>query len=39
VGEIYQYRPKLADKVELNSSLGIEELARRFSGAVKDKSA
>jgi hypothetical protein len=39
VGEIYQYRLKLADKVGLNSSLGIEGLARRLSGAVKDKSA
>ena len=33
--EIYDYSPRLADKVGLPSSLGVEELARRLSGAVK----
>ncbi len=33
--EIYNYSPRLADKVGLPSSLGVEELARRLSGAVK----
>ncbi len=34
--EIYEYSPRLADKVGLPSSLGVEELARRLSGAVKN---
>jgi hypothetical protein len=34
--EIYDYSPRLADKVGLPSSLGVEELARRLSVAVKN---
>jgi TIR domain len=34
--EIYEYSPRLADKVGLPSSLGAEELARRLSGAIKN---
>ncbi len=33
--EVYNYSPRLADKVGLPSSLGVEELARQLSGAVK----
>ena len=33
--EIYNYSPRLADKVGLPSLLGVEDLARRLSGAVK----
>ena len=36
VREIYEYSPRLADKVGLPSSLGVEELARKLSGAVKN---
>jgi len=34
--EIYEYSPRLADKVGLPSSLGVEELAQRLSAAVKN---
>ena len=34
--EIYEYSPRLADKVGLPSSLGVEELARKLSAAVKN---
>jgi TIR domain len=33
--EVYEYSPRLADKVGLPSSLGVTELARRLSNAVK----
>jgi TIR domain len=33
--DVYQYSPRLADKVGLNSSLGVKELARRLSNVVK----
>jgi TIR domain len=33
--EVYQYSPSLADKVGLSSSLGVKELARKLSIAVK----
>jgi hypothetical protein len=33
--EVYDYSPRLADRKGLPSSLGIEELARQLSGAVK----
>jgi hypothetical protein len=39
VKEIYEYSPRMADKVGLNSSLGIPELARRLSAAVKASGA
>ena len=35
VQEVYQYSPRLADKVGLPSSLGVQELAKRLSNAVK----
>jgi TIR domain len=35
VEDVYQYSPRLADKVGLNSSLGVKELARKLSTAVK----
>lgn len=35
VNDVYQYSPRLADKVGLNSSLGVKELARRLSNVVK----
>ena len=35
VQEVYEYSPRLADKVGLNSSLGVSELARRLSNAIK----
>ena len=38
VQEVYQYSPRLADKVGLPSSLGVEELARKLSNAVKSSS-
>ena len=33
--DVYEYSPRLADKVGLPSSLGVEELARKLSNAVK----
>jgi len=36
VKEVYDYSPRLADKVGLPSSLGVMELARRLNAAVKD---
>lgn len=35
VEDVYQYSPRLADKVGLNSSLGVKELARQLSHVVK----
>lgn len=35
VNDVYQYSPRLADKVGLNSSLGVKELARRLSNVIK----
>ncbi len=35
VQEVYEYSPRLADKVGLNSSLGVPELARRLSNVIK----
>lgn len=35
VKEVYNYSPRLADKVGLPSSLGVKELARRLNAAVK----
>jgi hypothetical protein len=35
VKEVYEYSPRLADKVGLSSELGVAELARRLSNAVK----
>lgn len=34
VQQVYEYSPRLADKVGLNSDLGVEELARRLAAAV-----
>ena len=36
VKEVYEYSPRLADKVALNSSLGVKELARKLSKKIKD---
>lgn len=33
--DVYEYSPRLADKVGLRSSLGVKELARRLTAAVK----
>jgi hypothetical protein len=33
--QVYEYSPRLADKVGLNSSLGVEELARRLVRAIR----
>lgn len=33
--QVYEYSPRLADKVGLNSSLGVEELARKLVNAIK----
>ncbi|BAU66785.1 WD-repeat protein [Stanieria sp. NIES-3757] len=35
VKDVYQYSPRLADKVGLNSSLGIQELAKKLSNVIK----
>ena len=35
VQEVYEYSPRLADKVGLNSLLGVPELARRLSNVIK----
>jgi hypothetical protein len=35
VHDVYQYSPRLADKVGLSSSLGVEELARKLANAIK----
>lgn len=35
VEQIYKYSPRLADKVGLSSALGIQELARQLSAAVR----
>ncbi|HAT7956455.1 TPA: TIR domain-containing protein [Legionella pneumophila] len=34
VKEVYQYSPRLADKVGLNSSIGVQELARKLSTVI-----
>ena len=35
VHDVYQYSPRLADKVGLSSSLGVGEVARRLANAIK----
>lgn len=35
VQAVYNYSPRLADKVGLSSNLGVAEVARRLAGAVK----
>ena len=35
VGEVYEYSPRLADKVGLPSSLGIKKLAKRLCSKIK----
>ncbi|MFC7339642.1 toll/interleukin-1 receptor domain-containing protein [Haloferula chungangensis] len=37
VKEIYEYSPRLADKVGLSSALGVQEVARRLAGTIKSK--
>jgi hypothetical protein len=37
VDDVYQYSPRLADKVGLNSQLGVEELAKRLSRVIKQE--
>ena len=34
--DVYNYSPRLADKFALESSIGVEELAKRLSRAIKD---
>jgi hypothetical protein len=36
VKEVYEYSPRLADKVGLNSSMGIENLAKKLAHAIKN---
>ncbi|MEP3246819.1 MAG: toll/interleukin-1 receptor domain-containing protein [Sneathiella sp.] len=36
VNEVYDYSPRLADKVSLNSELGIEELSRKLVRVIKN---
>jgi hypothetical protein len=36
VKEVYDYSPRLADKVGLSSKLGVEELAKRLVDVIKD---
>lgn len=35
VHEVYNYSPRLADKVGISASLGVEEVARQLANAVK----
>lgn len=39
VKEVYEYSPRLADKVGLKSSLGASELARKLSNVIKQQSS
>lgn len=36
VSDVYQYSPRLADKVGLNSTLGVSELAKKLSYVIKN---
>lgn len=36
VQDVYQYSPRLADKVGLSSSLGVKELANRLSSVIRE---
>lgn len=35
VEQVYEYSPRLADKVGLNTKMGVKELARKLSSAIK----
>ena len=35
VEQVYEYSPRLADKVGLNSNIGIEELAQKLANEIK----
>jgi len=35
VEQVYEYSPRLADKVGLNSNIGVKELARKLSNEIK----
>jgi hypothetical protein len=35
VEQVYEYSPRLADKVGLNTNIGVKELARRLSNEIK----
>ena len=35
VKQVYEYSPRLADKVGLSSTLGVEELAKKLAIAIK----
>lgn len=37
VHDVYQYSPRLADKVGLNSELGVEELAKKLARIIKNE--
>lgn len=37
VKEVYEYSPRLADKVGLASTLGVEELAKKLASAIKQE--
>ena len=38
VEQVYEYSPRLADKVGLNTNLGIKELARKLAHEIKKSS-
>ena len=35
VEQVYEYSPRLADKVALNSDIGVEELARKLVSEIR----
>jgi hypothetical protein len=35
VEQVYEYSPRLADKVGLNTNIGVKELARKLSNGIK----
>lgn len=37
VNDVYEYSPRLADKVGLNTSAGVKEIARQLSNKIKSK--
>jgi hypothetical protein len=39
VHDVYAYSPRLADRVALDSSIGVEELADKLSRALRDRSS
>ncbi len=39
VDQVYEYSPRLADKVGLNSNIGVKELARKLANEIKKPAA